>query len=775
MTRSIQAVLFSVGLLLFFVRCQQDTSPAEAEAAVATTAPDSLAIREMYAASPILSPEASMKKMQLEEGFRVDLVAAEPLVIAPVAMTFDEQGRLWVAEMMNYMPDTAGTGEELPTGKIIILEDQNRDGHYDKRTIFLDSLVLPRALCLIENGLLVAEPPYLWFYEINGNRPGKKTLVDDKYTSGANVEHEPNGLLRALDNWIYNAKSSTRYRKKGNKWLKEETHFRGQWGITQDDYGRLYYNNNSQNLLGDFLSPGFRPTNSNQRSLAGFNENIVPDNRVYPARATTGVNRGYMEGTLDENLRLINFTAACGPALNRGTLFGDGYYLDAFVAEPAGNLIKRNRLQQQGYQVHGEQAYTGKEFLASEDERFRPANLYSGPDGALYVLDMYRGIIQHKHFLTDYLAQEIMQRSLNQPLSCGRIYRIVPKGKKVKPVLLPQDPEKLVRLLQHSNGWVRDRSQQLLIDKKQVQAIPALRQLLHQAQQPLPRLHALWTLEGLDALQETDVLPLLQHPDWPVRMQALSTLPSVLTRKNYRKYVPALQQLLQQNDTLAAPVIAYLANTIQPFSKASSDGLLQTLLKQYPNNNFVADALISNLQGREEAFYQKALAIHNDSCLALCLKLEQVIAAKAEAKTRQNQELVDRQFPRGAALYVSHCQSCHGADGGGMKALAPPLNKSEWVTGSENRLIPILLHGLTGPILVNGKLYQAPEINGDMPAFGNNSELSDKDLAELASYIRRSWNNKATHISEQKVTSIRQKYTGRQNAFTMDELLKLPD
>ena len=173
--------------------------------------------------------------MHIEDGFAIQLVASEPLITAPVAMSFDKDGRIWVVQMNDYMPDTAGTGEDRPTGKIVILSDKNRDGLMDDRIIFLDSLVMPRAICLIENGILVAEPPKLWYYEIENDRPVKKTLVDSSYAEGGNVEHQPNGLLRGLDNWIYSAKSAKRYRKKGNTWLIERTHFRGQWGITQDD------------------------------------------------------------------------------------------------------------------------------------------------------------------------------------------------------------------------------------------------------------------------------------------------------------------------------------------------------------------------------------------------------------------------------------------------------------------------------------------------------------------------------------------------------------
>ncbi|HVY76713.1 MAG TPA: hypothetical protein VG890_17915, partial [Puia sp.] len=304
---------------------------------------DSLAIKAGLTA-PVIDPQDAISKMHVEPGFEVKLVAAEPLITAPIALNFDERGRIWVLDMDDYMPDTAGTGENQPSGKIVILSDSNHDGIMDSRKVFLDSLVLPRALCLIEDGILVAEPPRLWFYKIRNDRPFGKTLVDSEYATGGNVEHQPNGLFRALDNWIYNAKSAKRYRKQGDRWLIERTHFRGQWGISQDEQGRLFYNNNSENLLGDYFSPGLGASNANQQRVAGFDEKIVQDNRVYPVRPTPGVNRGYMEGVLDDSLRLVNFTAACGPLIYNGGLFGEDYAGNAFVAEPSANLIKRNIL-----------------------------------------------------------------------------------------------------------------------------------------------------------------------------------------------------------------------------------------------------------------------------------------------------------------------------------------------------------------------------------------------------------------------------------------------
>ena len=324
--------------------------------------PDSMAIRKSIENMPLLEANEAIKKMHIEDGFTVKLVAAEPLIAAPVAMSFDNKGRMWVVTMMDYMPDTSGTGEDAPTGKVMILSDVNGDGVMDSSKIFLDSLVLPRALCLIDGGILVAEPPKLWYYDIKDDKPVNKTLVDSTYADGGNVEHQPNGLLRAMDNWIYNAKSDVRYKKQGNKWLKEKTHFRGQWGISQDDEGRLFYNTNSENLIGDYFMPGLGSWNTNQREVAGYVEPIVKDNRVYPVRPTPGVNRGYIEGVLDDSLRLVNFTAACGPVIYNGGLFSDAYHGNAFVAEPSANLIKRNILSDKGYIVDGKRHMKTKNF-----------------------------------------------------------------------------------------------------------------------------------------------------------------------------------------------------------------------------------------------------------------------------------------------------------------------------------------------------------------------------------------------------------------------------
>jgi mono/diheme cytochrome c family protein len=717
-----------------------------------------------------MSAEASLDNMQVEEGFEVKLVASEPLISAPVAITFDNQSRIWALEMNGFMPDTLGTGEDKPSGKVVILEDKDQDGEVDSRKVFLDSLRLPRALCLIENGILVAEPPYLYYYEIKEDKPVNKVLVDSLYADEGNVEHQPNGLLRAMDNWIYNAKSAKRYRKDGDRWIIEKTHFRGQWGISQDNYGRLYYNHNSANVLGDYFSPGLGATNKNQREIAGYNMSIVPDNRVYPAHTTSGVNRGYLPGVLDDSLRLVNFTAACAPLIYRGNLFDSKYSQNAFVAEPAGNLVKRNILNfQQGYEVKGVQAYAEKEFISSVDERFRPVNLHNGPDGALYVVDMYRGIIQHKTYLTPYLKKEIKKRNLTLPLVCGRIYKVVPKGKKPEFRSMPANPQQLVALLADPNGWIRDRAQQILVDRKNKDVVPALQKALR-SKNLYARIHALWTLEGLHQLNTAEVLAALKVNSLPLKIQALSVIPAVINETSAAIYIKALNDPAWLNNKETAVYLALLNQAIRKYDAAAADGMLNKLVKAYPNDKFVSDAVIANLEGKEEVFQKMIIGQLPDTSLALNRQLKTVVTNKFNALNNNDPKESERLFPSGAALFRTNCQTCHGADANGIASLAPPLNKSAWVTGKKEKLIAIVLYGLTGPVEVNNHLYTKPEIMADMPGIGNSVEFSDEDIAQLLSYIRNYGSNRAEKVKQQEVTDMRIKLKGREKAFTVAEL-----
>jgi glucose/arabinose dehydrogenase len=464
--------------------------------------------------TPVLSPAEEQKTFVLEKGLKIQLVAAEPMVEDPVVINFDEDGRMWVVEMRGYMPDIEGNNEKDKIGRISVLEDINGDGTMDKSTIYLDSLILPRAMALIKGGILVVENQALWeCLDTNHDlKADTKTLIDKDYAGASAPEHSGNGLLRNLDNWYYNAKSRFRYKKIKDKWTRDSTEFRGQWGMTQDDKGRLMYNYNWSQLHGDLVPPNYLSRNKNHTPSSGIDAGLTTDRRVYPIRETPAVNRGYIPGTLDKKNKLLEFTAACSPLVLRENLLGKGYLGNVFVCEPTGNLVKRNLIQENGIDLLATDPGPGTEFLASTDERFRPVNLSSGPDGALYVVDMYKGIMQHVLYETPYLKDQYRKRGLDKFLHKGRIWRIVPENWQPKKAekISQLNTEQLVARLSSSDGWQRDMAQKLLVEKGDKSVEKSLINLAKTSNN-LGKLHAIYTLEGLNLLNSEKPLSLKIH------------------------------------------------------------------------------------------------------------------------------------------------------------------------------------------------------------------------------------------------------------------------
>lgn len=722
-------------------------------------------------ADDTMSPEESLKHFKLEDGFEVKLVAAEPLVQAPVAMEYDASGRLWVMEMTSYMQDTLATGQDSdPLGKIVILEDEDGDGQMDNRKVFLDSLILPRAMAFYQDGLLVAEPPRLWFVKISGDTAGEKYVVDEEYAAGGTTEHQPNGLMRGLDNWLYNAKSDKRYRMVDGHWQIEHTQFRGQWGITQDDDGRLFYNNNSTNLLGDYFLPGAFVWNKNQRHLKGFDELIVSDNRTYPIHATAGVNRGYQPGVLDSTDRLTEFTAACGPVIFRSDLFGEAYYQNAFVAEPAANLIKRDILQYGDIRVKGEQAYHDKEFLASDDERFRPVSLYNGPDGALYIVDMYRGIIQDATYITPYLKKHIADFELTTPLNRGRIYKVVPKGKKHAPTFLnDKSGQELVGLLGNQESWVRATAQRLIVDHAMKETEPQLIDLLHQSDNQLAKLHAFWTLEGLGLLNEDEIKAFLESNDSRLQMHAITAVISSMNKDNAAKWLSVLEKYKDGDDKALSVYLTFAGSKAMSLGVSEAYPLIKDLASRYPGDRYITDAALSGLYGKESDFLSWVKQNIRDTSLLVYKQTKGLVDRIDKMRSGAGNDASVR-YASGKRLYAQFCEVCHGDDGEGLQSLGAPLNESQWVTGDKNKLISIILYGLTGPIKVGDKLYQVPEVGGEMPAFAHNDALGNSDLTSLINYIRHAWNNDAGEITPADINEVRKNTAGRTESYTMEEL-----
>jgi glucose/arabinose dehydrogenase len=456
-------------------------------------------LQPMPAESPVLSPEASMKTIVMPPGYRLELVASEPMIQEPVVIDWDPDGRLWVVEMPGYMEDMPATTEREPTGRVSVLEDTNNDGKMDKKTVFLDKLVLPRALRILDQGVLIAEPPNLWLArDTNGDlKADTKEVVTDQYgTAMANVEHNANSLLWALDNWMHTSEVDVMLRLKDLKFEVRKTLSRGQWGATQDDAGRVYRNTNSAALFVDIVPTPYFARNPNLLRTRGSYETLDTGdlNTTWPIRPTPGVNRGYQDGVLRPDNTLAAFTAVGAPTVYRGDRLPAELQGNVFLVEPSANLVSRVILTDDGTTLRGQKAYERGEFIASTDERFRPVNLSSAPDGTLYVVDMYHGIIQHKGYITEYLRDQILARQLDKPQGHGRIYRVMHESTKrgPKPALAKATAAQLVETLAHPNGWWRDTAQQLLVQRADPSAVPLLKTRAETAPDWRARLHALF-------------------------------------------------------------------------------------------------------------------------------------------------------------------------------------------------------------------------------------------------------------------------------------------
>lgn len=835
--------------------------------------------------APVLTPEQALESFQVEEGFEVQLVAAEPLIEDPVCMAWDERGRLWVCEMLGYMKTIDAEGETDPIGNIVILEDTDGDGQMDKRTVFLDKIVLPRAIAFAKNGILYADTTTLWFVRINANgSAGAKMPIDRNYSNNggrpANVEHQANGLLYGLDNWYYSAKSSRRYQNVNGRFRRGTTEFRGQWGITQDDDGRLLANRNPVLVEYHLYPPSATLRNPNYTFKGA--PILRTDNSVYPIRVTPGTNRAYRpnQDVNHETWKLQRATAACGPVIYRGTQFPEEYYNNIFVAEPAGHLVKRLVLSKdEDGKPTVEHAYKDKEFFASTDERSRIVNNYVGPDGALYMLDMYRGVIQHKGYLSAYFKRQIKSRNLDTPIGLGRIYRVVHKDSPIDhtpPNLADMDSVDLVPLLGHTNAWHRMTAQRLLVQRRDASAVEALELMATTGANPQARIHALWTLKGMGKLTPGLLYTAGTTENTRVRVQVLRLAEDFEAKPEAKQFVSLLKQYDSESRSWELDLqLAFTAGILASIDTPEAYDVLASVIDRRSDDRLFRHAAISGLRGKEAVMLAKVsdgpikgeltgalvkATENGDLTIGSLLELinqpefaesrsnflktlsvqavdqdryevidqligklqgatleEQaaILAGMTEARSMRatpieligkpevfetlatdtpetlvpfveqfdqtfvyEREVIDaalaKRIELGEILYGTHCSACHAADGNGIVKTAPPIVQSEWTEMHPKVLAMLVLNGVEGDIMVNGKLYTSPEDTpGIMP--GLKAVLtSDEDVANILTYIRsKEFRNNGDPVDVQTVAEVRQMGATRNSAYSVDELIAI--
>ena len=567
--------------------------------------------------SPVLAPDAAQETFFLPPGYRLELVASEPLIADPVWIDIDPDGRLWVVEMRGFMPDNEGKGERAPVGRIVVLDDDNDDGRMDRSTVFIDGLVLPRSVKVLERGVLIAAPPDLWLArdtDGDGRADRKERIRGDFGRADGNPEHNANGLCWGIDNWIYTSEHDGHLRLRPGGWEYAKTLAVGQWGLSMDDTGRIYRNWNDDPLRLDFFPARYFIRNPHIVRTRGVYERVTDDLTVWPVRPNPGVNRGYREGTLHDDRSLAVFAAAGTPTVYRGDRLPEELRGNVFVTEPAGNLVRRFIVRERPEGVlQASSAYQRAEFISSTDERFRPVNLYSAPDGTLYVVDMYRGVIQHRQYQSEYLKNYIREHELDQPIGYGRIYRVIHRSTRRdrKPDLGQRSAGALTQLLEHPNGWWRDTAQRLLVERRDRSVVGALRRLALRASDARARLHALWTLDGLDAVDPPLILRALDDRSVYVRAAAVRLSERWLRATNAAAVRDAVLKRMDDESVVVRRQLALALGELPDEQKVAE---VARLLFRHGSDPVIVDAAISGLRGQELSVLR--LGLKGDSGLS---------------------------------------------------------------------------------------------------------------------------------------------------------------
>jgi putative membrane-bound dehydrogenase-like protein len=504
-----------------------------------------------------LSPREELATFRVPKGFRVELVAAEPQVVDPVAMAFDEDGRIFVAEMRGY-PNGGVAEGHITSGQIKLLEDRDGDGVYETATVFADGLRFPTAVMPWKGGLLVGNAPDIIFLE-DTDGDGKADRTRRLYTGFGlqNIQQLINSLQWGLDNWVYgvagsnggtitspeapnmpplalNGRGVRFHPEKGWPASLEPTSGGGQYGLAPDEWQNWFTATNSQHLRHIVLPDHYLRRNP---SLAVSAVTLdIPDHgaackvyRISPFEAWR-VERTQRRANSPDARRFPStelvpggfITSACSPAVYAADLFPAAYRGNTFVCDPANNLVHRDVLEPKGATFVAKRGDADCEFLASTDTWFRPVHLSLGPDGALYVLDFYREAIETPLSLPDDIKKKMNLESRGR----GRIWRIVPDSfsrdsKRSAPRLRRAPTEELVKHLADHNIWWRLTAQRLLVERQDRAAAKPLAQLVRDADFAPGRAHALWALRGLGALDDETIEHALKDRDPGVREQAL--------------------------------------------------------------------------------------------------------------------------------------------------------------------------------------------------------------------------------------------------------------
>lgn len=743
-------------LLLVSASCRDKVNDSDGQTLSSASDDESFATGARIIQQPTtipLSPAKSLETFRVPKGYRLELVASEPLISEPAAITWDGNGNMYVAQLETYMQNVEGTDQYENRSRVMRLTDANQDGRMDKSTVFIDKLVAPRMLLCIANEVLVNETNSFNIYaysDTNGDGVAdkKRPVYETDQKAFGNIEHQRSGLVWNLDNWIYVTTDPVRYKYKNGKLVADTLQYgnNGQWGLTHDDYGRLYYSRGG--ALVPVCGYHINPTYGQLDIIDTRSDSIF--NAVWPITKTPDTNN-----PLRSDSTLNVFTAACGQSIFRGDRLPAGLRGDYLVAEPVGRLIRRAAITEREGIRTLRNVFESDEFITSTDMNFRPVNTYTGPDGCLYIVDMYRGIIQEATWAQpgSTVYAQIKSKRLDENIRRGRIYRLVHDdfAPGEQPRLLSDPSSTLVTHLNHPNGWWRDNAQKEIIARNDKSVIPALRSMLSGENanlpfeaSPLARLHALWTLEGLSSVDKELLVDLLADTDVNVRTAAIRLSEPYIKRND----AAIINQLSSMKDDESNDLKVQLVSSLQLSDGDAAEGIIQHIFRKNEGKQ-IFTALRNTLVKNEEAKrYGSSLSSLAD---------------------------VDRKLVlRGAEIFKTTCAVCHGPEGQGLSSkVAPPLINKFKLIRYKDGVINILLHGLKGP--VDGLSY-----HDVMPAMGAND---DEWIAAVLSYVRydlcmrsfpqmpESYVNMVI-VKPEQVKAVREENKDRSAAWTWVELEK---
>ena len=562
-------------------------------------------------------PGSALETMRTHGRFEVQLVAAEPLIADPVDIAWGPDGRLWVVEMGDYPLGEDGKGK--PGGRVRVLEDTRGDGIYDKSTVFLKDLLHPSGVMPWKDGVLVLAAPDLFYArDLNGDDVAdSKEVLYDGFRKG-NPQHLANGLAWGLDNWIYIANGDSGGEVRSVKTGKtasisgrdlrirpETGELDPQSGMTQfsrprDDWGNWFGCNNSSPLWHYVLHDHYLRRNPHVASPAPdihITEPMVHP-QVYPASKTIERFNDYHT----EN----RITSACGAGIYRAHALGDDVYGNAFICEPVHNLVYRQVLTPDGYTFKARRAdaEAQSEFLASTDNWFRPVTARTGPDGALYVVDMYRHVIEHPEWIPPEWEEKLDLRAGHDR---GRIYRVVRRGsfRKTLPNLADITPAQLVPVLNSDSGELRDMAHQQLVSRGAgvTEVIDALEKLVLSGERPASRLQGLCALDGLGKLSNELLQKALADPSGHVRRHAVRLCES---------RAALLDSLPDPDSEEDVSVLLQLASTAGEFKGPRAGEILTSLLTRHSNSHWMRAAVMSSSTAHAEALTDMLVGLSPD-------------------------------------------------------------------------------------------------------------------------------------------------------------------